>query len=75
LAEKLRFHEAQFISLRICAPLVVQLLKQFRRFYIKIEIIIFMYTSILNQIWARSLATMVAETASIVVGGSPNKTN
>jgi hypothetical protein len=35
---------------------------------------IFMYFAMLNQIQAHPPATMVAKTASIVVGGGPNKT-
>jgi hypothetical protein len=41
----------------------------------KVEISIFMYTSMLNHIQAQPPATMVAEMASIVVGGGPNNTN
>ncbi len=48
--------------------LALKLLKQFSRFYI-------LKYSMINQIQACPLATMVAKTASIVVGGSPNKTN
>jgi len=36
---------------------------------IKVEIILFLLTYMFNRIQARSPATMVAKTASIVVGG------
>jgi hypothetical protein len=42
--------------------------KQINRFH-KVEINLFLLTSVFNQIWARPPATMVAETASIVIGG------
>jgi hypothetical protein len=41
----------------------------------KVEINIFMSTSMFNQIQARPQATMVAEMASIVAHGSPSYTN
>jgi hypothetical protein len=42
---------------------------------IKVEINIFMYTSMGNRIRAHLPATMVAKIASIVISGSLNKTN
>jgi hypothetical protein len=42
---------------------------------IKAEIKMFMSTSMFNHIWACPLVTMVAKTASIIVGGGPNNTN
>jgi hypothetical protein len=47
-------------------------LKQFSRLYIKVEI---KYFYVYLKIQACLLATMVAKTAPIVVGGSPNITN
>jgi hypothetical protein len=42
---------------------------------LRVEINLFMLTSMFNRIRALSPATMVAETASLVVGGSQYGTN
>jgi hypothetical protein len=41
----------------------------------KVVINLFLSTSMFNIIWARPSATMVAKTASIVVGGRPKHSN
>jgi hypothetical protein len=43
--------------------------------YVEVEIKVFMSTSMFNHIHACLLATMVAKTSSIVIGGSLNNTN